>query len=136
MNYDDIIRLPRHISKNRKHMSNADRAAQFSPFAALVGFGELIGETGRLTEERTELSESQLAELDRKLQILRDMPGTDVSVICFREDAYKEGGKCVLYSGTVKKVDDAEHTIRFTDGSRLRFQDICDILGDVFDTEE
>lgn len=36
-----------------------DRAAQFSPFAALTGYGEVIKETARLTDRKPELSESE-----------------------------------------------------------------------------
>ena len=49
--YGDIIHLPHHQSKTHPHMSNAERAAQFSPFAALTGYGSAIGETARLVEE-------------------------------------------------------------------------------------
>lgn len=41
-NYDDIINLPRPISKNHLRMSDYNRAAQFSPFAALTGYKEAI----------------------------------------------------------------------------------------------
>ena len=49
--YDDIIGLPRFVSRGRKHMSNYDRAAQFAPFDALTGYDEAIEETGRTTED-------------------------------------------------------------------------------------
>ena len=66
--YDDIIDLPRHVSKNHRPMSNADRAAQFLPFAALTGYDDAIRETARLTENRIELSESELTELNDQFQ--------------------------------------------------------------------
>ena len=69
-NYDDIIGLPRFVSKSRPHMSNNDRAAQFAPFAGLVGFGESISEASRMTECFMELSEEEKQELDRKIRIL------------------------------------------------------------------
>ena len=37
-NYNDIINLPHHVSATRPQMSMMDRAAQFSPFAALTGY--------------------------------------------------------------------------------------------------
>ena len=53
--YNDIINLPHHVSATRPRMSMSDRAAQFSPFAALTGYDAAIKETGRLTDRRIEL---------------------------------------------------------------------------------
>ena len=69
--YEDIIHLPHHVSKKRAQMSLEDRAAQFSPFAALTGFEETIEETGRLTDTRIELDEMEKARLDRLLRRLQ-----------------------------------------------------------------
>ena len=55
--YDDIINLPHHVSKKHPQMSLHDRAAQFSPFAALTGHKAAINETARLTDEKQILSE-------------------------------------------------------------------------------
>ena len=57
--YDDIINLPHHVSSCHPQMSMKERAAQFSPFAALTGYGEVIRETGRLTDRIPEYSEEQ-----------------------------------------------------------------------------
>ncbi len=57
-NYDDIINLPHHVSRIRPQMSELERAAQFSPFAALVGHDAAIEETRRQTEERIQESEA------------------------------------------------------------------------------
>ena len=65
--YDDIIDLPRPKSKHEP-MPMSDRAAQFSPFAALTGYGDAIDETARLTDARIEPSEEERAELDYKQQ--------------------------------------------------------------------
>ena len=65
--YADILHLPHHRAAGRAHMSLHDRAAQFAPFAALTGFDGVIAETGRQTERRVELSESERALLDRRL---------------------------------------------------------------------
>lgn len=51
--YDDILHRPHPVSKWRRRMSNADRAAQFSPFAALVGFDAAIEEAIRLITRRS-----------------------------------------------------------------------------------
>ena len=71
--YDDVIHLPHHVSKTRPQMSMMDRAAQFSPFAALTGYDAAIKETGRLTDEKIELGEETKAVLDRKQRYLSDM---------------------------------------------------------------
>ena len=49
--YDDIIHLPHHVSETRAHMPMLDRAAQFSPFAALTGYDAAVVETARLTDQ-------------------------------------------------------------------------------------
>lgn len=50
--YGAIIRLPRPVSNPKRPMPTADRAAQFSSFAALTGYEESVKETARLTSER------------------------------------------------------------------------------------
>ena len=65
--YDDIIRLPHHVSSTRPRMSAIDRAAQFSPFAALTGYDTSIKESARLTDARIELDDSQKEEISEKL---------------------------------------------------------------------
>lgn len=76
--YNDIINLPHHQSATRPHMSNYDRAAQFSPFAALTGHDEAIKETARLTDRKIEIDEYTKDDLNIKLQIIDDNPGTEV----------------------------------------------------------
>lgn len=71
--YDSIINLPHHVSKKRPQMSMLNRAAQFAPFAALTGYDDAITETGRLTDEKIELSEEELNVLNMKYQILVDL---------------------------------------------------------------
>ncbi|MDO5361728.1 MAG: hypothetical protein Q4F03_03650 [Eubacteriales bacterium] len=50
--YDDIMNLPRHISKKHRQMSIHDRAAQFAPFSALTGLDEALRETKEEHMER------------------------------------------------------------------------------------
>ena len=71
--YEDIINLPHHVSSKRPQMPMLDRAAQFSPFAALTGYDDAIHETGRLTDEKIDLSEEEKEALDRKQQILVEL---------------------------------------------------------------
>jgi len=68
--YEDIINLPHPVSKNHPQMPLRDRAAQFAPFAALTGHDAAIKETARLTDERLELSEEAIAQLNEKINIL------------------------------------------------------------------
>ena len=72
MNYDDIIHLPHHLSKKHAPMPLIDRAAQFSPFAALTGHDAAIKETARLTDRKIELDEYEIANLDEKLQQIKE----------------------------------------------------------------
>lgn len=43
--YADIIDLPHHTSAKHPPMSAEQRAAQFAPFAALTGFGDMVADT-------------------------------------------------------------------------------------------
>ena len=65
--YNEIMDLPHHVSKNRPQMPMSDRAAQFAPFAALTGYDDAVKETGRLTDDKIELEESSLNELNAKI---------------------------------------------------------------------
>ena len=132
--YDDIIDLPHHVSSIRPRMSMIDRAAQFSPFAALTGYDAAIKETGRLTDQRIELSEDSRAALDRKQQLLveclADHP--EVSVTYFIPDERKSGGAYVTVTGIAKKVDDYQRLLLLTDGTRIPLDDILDLESELF----
>lgn len=136
--YDDIINLPHHVSKIRPQMSMLDRAAQFSPFAALTGYDAAIKETGRLTDERIELDEEALTALDRKYQLLinalDDAP--EVTITYFQPDERKAGGKYITATGAVKKVDDFERRITMQDGSKIPMDDVLSIDGELFSSLE
>ena len=126
--YDDIINLPHHQSPTRPHMSNHDRAAQFSPFAALVGYGDAVKETARLTDERMELDEDARAALDTAFQSLqRGHDGQQVSITYFKRDLKKVGGTYLSATGNIKKTDVLERTIMMDDGTVIPMDDILDI---------
>lgn len=126
--YDDIIDLPHHQSPTRQHMSNYDRAAQFSPFAALVGYGEAVREAERLTDERTELDEDAKVSLDVKLRTLQEgSQGQQVSVTYFKPDHKKAGGSYQSIIGKIKKIDNLERTLTLEDGTVIPADDILDI---------
>lgn len=132
--YDDIINLPAHISGTRTRMPVADRAAQFSPFAALTGYEDAIKETSRLTDEKIELDETEKAKLDEKLAYLQEQPANrhKVEVVYFLPDEMKEGGEYVHYDGIVKKIEGYDRMVIMEDGQRIPIEDIADISGDVF----
>lgn len=113
--YDDIIHLPHHQSRTRPHMSLHDRAAQFAPFAALPGYGDLVRETARLTDTMAELSEDEKEKLDRSLAMvgnsLRNGIRPRVTLTCFVADERKEGGRYEEYTGDVKIIDTAFRTL-------------------------
>ncbi len=117
--YKDIIDLPHHQSKDRKHMSLYDRAAQFSPFAALTGYEEIIAEEGRLTDEFAELPEHARDELDRRFALLTAMTEEgyhpEVTVTFFVPDELKSGGRYESFTGEVKRVDSTLRTLIFYD---------------------
>ena len=127
--YDDIIHLPHHVSPTRPQMSMMDRAAQFSPFAALTGYDAAISETGRLTDSRIELTEEELDALNAKYQSLMDTVGTDrlVSITYFRPDERKAGGAYITVRDMVKKVDIYDRWILMSNGICIPMDDIFDI---------
>lgn len=115
--YAEILTLPHHKAANRPHMSMHDRAAQFSPFAALTGFDGVIAETGRMTDQKAELSESQMILLNQKLTLIDDTIQDGyhpmVTVVYFVPDAKKEGGSYQEYTGKVQQVNSAERKLVF-----------------------
>ncbi len=133
-NYDDIINLPHHVSSKRPQMSMLDRAAQFSPFAALTGYEDVINETGRLTGEKINLSEEEKDVLGRKLQYLLEKLNEhpELTVIYFVHDAKKSGGEYVEKKGKIKKIDELECWMMLTDGTKIPLSDIADIESDLF----
>ena len=132
--YEDILNLPHHVSKTRPQMSMLDRAAQFSPFAALTGYDDAIKETGRLTDEKIEMDEDRKAALDMKQAYLIEMidEQPEVSSTYFRPDAKKSGGAYVTVTGNLKRFDEYERLLLLTDGKKIPMDDIADIESDLF----
>ena len=128
-NYDDIINLPHHVSASRPQMPMSDRAAQFSPFAALTGYDAAIKETGRLTDAKIELDDEGLNDLNMKFQLLLehldDEP--EVKITYFKADEKKAGGVYLEAIGIVKKLDDFERLITMQDSAKIPMDDILDI---------
>lgn len=127
--YDDIIGLSRPVSRVKRPMSAAERAAQFSPFAALTGFEAVIDETARYTASRGELSEDEKALLNEKLMLLQDalteMP--EARFEFFRPDERKEGGEYVSVTGRVKRIDSLARCLLLQSGEAIAIDDIYSI---------
>ncbi|MDD7516654.1 hypothetical protein [Ruminococcus flavefaciens] len=128
-NYDDIKHLTRPQYDDLHPMSMHDRAAQFSPFAALVGYDDAVAETARLTDSRLELTEDEMSELNANLNRLLDSldEQPQISVTYFVPDEKKSGGKYVEKVGVVRIYDSYAQELVFMDKSRLNIQDIISI---------
>lgn len=125
-NYDDIKHLTRPQYDDLHPMSMHDRAAQFSPFAALVGYDDAVAETARLTDSRAELTEDEMSELNANLNRLLDSldEQPQISVTYFVPDEKKSGGKYVEKVGVVRIYDSYVGELVFTDGVRIAVADM------------
>ena len=129
-NYEDIIHLPHHCSKKHAPMPLADRAAQFSPFAALTGHEAAIKETARLTDRKIELDEYEIAVLDEKLQKIKEQLKAypEVTITYFQPDMRKEGGEYVTITQRVKKIDEYAKAMIMEDSTRILIEEIVEIV--------
>lgn len=127
--YEDIINLSRPISKKHRPMPNSARAAQFSPFAALTGYDATVQEAGRLTEEKPELDEYELAAIDAKLQLLRERLAEtpEAAITWFQPDKNKSGGAIISTTGIIKKLNEAEGIVVMGDGTKISMGSILAI---------
>ena len=121
--YDDIICLPHHQSEKHPRMSMEERAAQFSPFAALTGYGAIIAETGRLTDSRIELTDERKDEIDRRLNELLES-GNPAVITFFEPDEKKDGGRYVSVRGKLKRYDLLEEAVLLETGQRIPVRDL------------
>ena len=115
-------------------MSLYERAAQFSPFAALTGYEDAVEETARLTDARLELSEDMKTILNEKMQMIVDNMDADpiVTITYFVPDKKKEGGAYVDVTGIVKEIDEYERCIVMTDKKKIPIEQVRAIEGDLF----
>lgn len=127
--YDDILNLPHHVSSTRPHMSIHDRAAQFSPFAALTGYDDTVKETARLTDEKQELTADRINDLNQKIAFLNENAEErpQITVEYFIPDGKKSGGKYVILSGEFRRIDEYNHNMVFTSGEEIPLNDIFEI---------
>ena len=132
--YEAIMNMDHPSSLRHPRMSMSDRAAQFSPFAALTGHDEAIKETARVTDRKIELSEDEKAVLDRKMKIVEEHIGTSTMFrfIYFVPDATKDGGAYVPYDGSVKKIDLYHGVLVLSDHTVIEIEQIVDIESECF----
>lgn len=133
--YDDIIHLPHPVSKTHPRMSMIERAAQFSPFAALTGYGAAIKETARQTDCKLELDEETQALLDLRqhflLEHLSQRP--EVTVTYFEPDTRKQGGSYQTLTARVKKLDEYHRLLLLEGGRAIPLDDIAALSGSLFE---
>jgi len=128
--YDDIINLPHHVSKEHPRLSSEQRAAQFAPFAALTGYGDQVKETARITEDRIDIDDEEKQKIDLKLQEiklnLKQLPKATITY--FIPDLKKSGGEYVTIIGNVKKIDEYSHKLILEDKTEIPISEIIEIL--------
>ena len=114
--YDDMLDMPHPISKRHLPMSSLNRAAIFSPFAALTGFDAKIQDAQRRRCNRILLSEDEKAPINDVLNELRK--GDLVEVTYFLPDPGTDGaggfaeGEYLTVTGVVTKLEPAFHSFR------------------------
>ena len=132
--YADIINMPHHTSPNRTRMSDIDRAAQFSPFAALTGYDDAVTEAGRLTDQKLNLSEDMKTVLNEKMQMILDYLDDEpfITITYFVPDKKKAGGAYATVSGIVKEISEYDRAIILTDKTTIPIEQIREIEGELF----
>ena len=132
--YDDILHLPHPTSKRHPRMPIVDRAAQFSPFAALTGHRAAIEETARVTDRRIELDEDAKEQLDQTLQLLLERidEQPEITVTWFSPDKKKAGGQYHTATGQLKRIDSREGRLTLTDGNQTPLEDLLEIRSESF----
>jgi len=123
--YDDIIHLPHPTSPTHPRMSISARAAQFSPYATLAGYGDAVKETARLTNKKLELDEDRKADINETLMRIQAQIDykPQVAITYFKPDDKKDGGAYITVVGHVKKIKKYEGIVVMTDGMEIPIGD-------------
>lgn len=134
--YEDIINLPRPVSKKHPQPPLSERAARFAPFAAITGYEEMVLEEARVTEEKIELDESALTILNEKLNILQNClsQSTEITVTYFVPDKKKNGGAYHTITGIVKRIDPYQKILILENDEKIQIEKIYDLKSDLFYT--
>ena len=132
--YEDIVNLPRHISKVHPQATMADRAARFSPFAAISGYEDMVKEAARVTEERIDITDATKELLNEKLNMIIEFldEEPEVTITYFEPDKKKDGGAYIGITGTVKRIDEYERIVLMSDDKKIRIDEIYAIESDLF----
>ena len=132
--YDDILHLPHPTSVRHPRMPISERAAIFSPFAALTGHAGAIAETARLTDQKMELDEDTKAELDRRQAVLMEhiAEQPEVTVTWFQPDERKDGGAYFTTTGRLKKINEMNRVLILLDGTSIPLEDVADLESNCF----
>ena len=132
--YEDIVNLPRPISKKHPQPTMSDRAARFAPFAAITDYEAMVLEEARETEERIVPDENALSLLNEKLNILQEFPDkiSEIKVTYFVPDKKKSGGAYVTVKGSVKKIDPYKKILIMRDEKKIPIEDISKIESEFF----
>lgn len=130
--YEDIIYLPHHVSQKHPQMTMQERAAQFSPFAALTGYGDTLKETTRLTDEWIEPDEQEKEELNRRLRQAVEEK-LKVNITYYIPDAKKQGGTYATTTGVIRKIDEYAGTVKMLAGEIIPIENIHGVENHGFD---
>ena len=132
--YESIINMRRPVSKKYRPMSLNDRAAQFSAFAALTGYGDEIKEKARYTAEKAQITEEKSRAINDKLVLLaqheKEYPSAVITV--FIKDEYKSGGRYEEKTVRVRRVDEITRLIITDKNEKIPIDSITDITGEIF----
>ena len=127
--YSDIIYLPHHVSKIHPKMTMNERAAQFSPFAALTGHSEAVKETARLVDQKLDLDESQIVIINNQLNYIKEYieERPEITITYFQQDHKKTGGAYITRCNKVIKIDDYKRLLILENDIKILFEDIYSI---------
>ena len=133
-NYDDILDFRYTGAERHARMPREARAAQFAPFAAMVGHDAAIAEVERLTEKRITLDEEAIRELDERLQLLGSIIESkpEASITYFKPDSRKEGGAYITANGTLEGIDLDKRVVLLSSGVTIPIDEITEINAAVF----
>ena len=134
--YEDIVNLPRPISKKHPQPTMMERAARFAPFAAITDYEEMVLEEARVTEKRMTLDENALTLLNEKLNILQEYPyqTPEIKITYFEPDKKKSGGSYVTLKGTVKRIDPYKRLLVMSDDKKILLENIFGLESELFST--